>query len=108
MYIEGHFSWKEIIIMSRKLKIYEQSMGGGNYEPVPTIILKGQWLREAGFASGEYVEVVCEGDRITLTKTAAPESASKKSLEDKISGLSESQRKKKKKISKAIDALKED
>jgi len=105
MYIEGCFSWKEITIMSRKLKIYEQSMGGGNYEPVPTIILKGQWLREAGFASGEYLEVVCEGDRITLTKTEAPESASKKSLEDKISGLSESQRKK---ISKAIDALKED
>jgi len=91
--------------MSRKLKIYEQSMGGGNYTQVPTIILKGQWLKEAGFTSGEYVEVVCDGDTITLTKTAAPESASKKSLEEKISGLSESQRKK---ISKTIDELKED
>lgn len=42
MYIEGCFSWKEITIMSRKLKIHEQSMGGGNYTQVPAIILKGQ------------------------------------------------------------------
>jgi hypothetical protein len=105
MYIKGYFSWKETDTMSRKLKIYKQSMGGGNYTQVPAIILKGQWLREAGFAAGEYLEVCCEGDRITLNKTSAPERAASKSLEDKISGLSESQRKK---ISKAIDALKED
>ena len=37
--------------MSRKLKIYEQSMGGGSYTSVPTIILKGKWLKEAGFIS---------------------------------------------------------
>lgn len=32
----------------RKLKIYEQSMGGGNYTQVTTSILKGQWLKIAG------------------------------------------------------------
>lgn len=44
--------------MTRKLKIYEQSMGGGNYTQVPTKLLKGKWLEEAGFKCGEYVEVV--------------------------------------------------
>lgn len=87
--------------MSRKLKIYEQSMSGGNYTPVPTIILKGQWLKEAGFKSGEYVVVMCEDDKITLTKTTPPES-SKKSLESKITDLSPSQRKN---LSKIIDEL---
>ncbi len=55
--------------MTRKLKVYEQSMGGGNYTLVPTIILKGQWLKTAGFEAGDYVEVVCEEDKITLTKS---------------------------------------
>lgn len=86
--------------MNRKLKVYEQSMGGGNYTQVPTILLKGKWLEEAGFKAGEYVEVVCEGDKITLTKTDAP--VAKKSLEDKIKNLSESQ---KKKLSEMIDNL---
>ena len=31
--------------MSRKLKVYEQSIGGGNYTQVPTVVLKGQWLK---------------------------------------------------------------
>jgi len=89
--------------MARKLKVYEQSMGGGNYTQVPTIILKGQWLKTAGFEAGEYVEVVCEGDKITLTKTTPPTApASKKSLEEKINGMSESQRKK---LAEMIDKM---
>lgn len=32
-------------------------MGGGNYTQVPTIILKGQWLKTAGIVAGDYVEV---------------------------------------------------
>lgn len=59
--------------MKRKLKIYEQSMGGGNYTQVPTVLLKGKWLEAAGFKCGEYVEVEVEGDKITLTKTTPPE-----------------------------------
>lgn len=88
--------------MTRKLKIYEQSMGGGNYTPVPTILLKGKWLEDAGFKCGEYVEVVCEGDKITLTKTAAPEPKSKKSLAEKIKDLDPEQLAK---VSKFIDKL---
>lgn len=77
-------------------------MGGGKYTQVPTIILKGQWLKTAGFEAGEYVEVVCEGDKITLTKTTPPEASSKKSLEDKIKDLDPEQRKK---LAKMIDSL---
>ena len=86
----------------RKLKVYEQSLSGPAYTPVPTIILKGQWLKDAGFASGEYVEVECSGDKITLTKTTPPESPPKMSLEEKIKNLSES---KIKKLSEMIGKL---
>ena len=89
--------------MSRKLKIYEQSMGGGNYTQVPTILLKGKWLEEAGFKPGEYVEVVVEEDKITLSKTTPPEAKStKRSLEEKINELDSKQRKK---LAKLIDSL---
>lgn len=32
--------------MARILKIYEQSMGGGNYTPLPTILLKVNGLKK--------------------------------------------------------------
>ena len=89
--------------MSRKLKIYEQSMGGGNYTQVPTILLKGKWLEEAGFKPGEYVEVVVEGEKITLSKTTPPEAKStKKSLEERINKLDSKQRAK---LANLIDKL---
>ena len=78
--------------MNRKLKIYEQSMGGGNYTPVPTILLKGKWLEQSGFKPGEYVEVVVEGDKITLSKTTPPEIKEKFSLEEKVRMLDKKQR----------------
>lgn len=80
--------------MTRKLKVYEQSMGRGNYTLVPTIILKGQWLKTADFEAGDYIEVVCEGDKITLTKTTSPEASNKKSLEERVKDLDSNQRKK--------------
>ena len=88
--------------MSRKLKIYEQSMGGGNYTQVPTILLKGKWLEEAGFKPGEYVEVVVEGDKITLYKTTPPEIKEKVSLEEKVRMLDKKQRAK---LANLIDKL---
>lgn len=57
--------------------------GDGNYTPVPIILLKGKWLEEAGFKSGEYVEVIVEGDKIALTKTNPLEASSKKPFEEK-------------------------
>ena len=87
--------------MKRIIKIYNQSIGP-NYTQVPTILLKGQWLRKAGFESGEYVEVQVDGDKITLTKTEAPEKAEKASLEEKVKNLDKKQREK---LSKLIDNL---
>lgn len=76
----------------RKLKIYSQSMGGGNYTSVPTILLKGKWLVEAGFNMGEYVAVEIEGNRIILSKTTPPEKPTKKlSIEEKINELDQKQ-----------------
>ena len=65
--------------MARKLKVYEQSMSSTSYTQVPTIILKGQWLKAACFEAGQYVEVVCEGNKIILSKTTALEPTTNKS-----------------------------
>lgn len=60
-------------------------------------------MKNAGFTAGEYVEVECDGDKITLTKTTPPETKStKKSLEEKINKLDSKQRKK---LAKQIDSL---
>lgn len=88
--------------MKRKLKIYEQSMGGGNYTQVPAILIKGKWLEERGFKCGEYVEVEVEGNKITLTKTTPPEKENPKTISEKIKGLDENQLAK---LTKFIDKL---
>lgn len=86
----------------RKLKIYEQNQGT-NYTPVPTIIIKGLWLKESGFNAGEYLEVEVEdGKRIILTKAAAP-APKEKSFNQKIEELTSAQ---KKKLEKLIDEMK--
>ncbi len=67
-------------------------MGGGNYTSVPTILLKGKWLEEAGFHIGEYVSVEINADKILLAKTTPPEAKTRKeSIEEKINRLSKSQ-----------------
>lgn len=88
--------------MKRTLKIYAQSMGGGNYTPVPTILLKGKWLEEAGFSTGGYVEVVCEGDKITLTKTTPPKPEKAESLEEQVKNLTDEQKIKLQKMLKKL------
>lgn len=89
--------------MARKLKIYSQSMGGGNYTQVPTVVLKGQWLKAAGFEIGDYLEIECDGDKITLIKTTPLEpKATQKSLEEKIKNLDKAQREK---LARVIDKL---
>lgn len=40
----------------RSMKVYEQS--GYNYKATPTIILKGQWLKEMGFEIRLYRQAV--------------------------------------------------
>lgn len=41
---------------NRRLKVYGQS-NGYNYQDVPTIMLKGKWLENAGFYIGCSVKV---------------------------------------------------
>ena len=53
---------------TRHLKAYET--GGYNSKPTPTIVLKGEWLKNWGFDAGDKLNIVCEGNG-KLTVTAA-------------------------------------
>lgn len=50
----------------RKMKVYAQS--GYQYKYTPTIILKGDWLKNCGFEPGTPIRVECEGGRLVITK----------------------------------------
>ncbi len=50
----------------RNMKVYEQS--GYNYKATPTIMLKGQWLKDCGFDMGTPITVKCEGGKLTITR----------------------------------------
>lgn len=50
---------------NRKLKVYGQS-NGYNYQDVPTIVLKGKWLRAVGFTIGADLMVECENGKLTI------------------------------------------
>ena len=52
----------------RTMKIY--GMSGYNYKSTPTIMLKGQWLKELGFEIGGCVTVSCENGRLVITPDA--------------------------------------
>ena len=52
----------------RSVKVYGQS--GYKYRETPTIMLKGMWLKEAGFDIGDYISVVCEDGKIIITQDA--------------------------------------
>lgn len=42
------------------------SQNGHNYKPTPTIMLKGQWLKAAGFEIGDPVRVECEDGKLVV------------------------------------------
>ena len=48
------------------MKVYGQS--GYRYKSTPTIMLKGQWLRDLGFDEDTPITVRCEGGRLTITR----------------------------------------
>ncbi len=50
----------------RNMKVYEQS--GYRYKSTPTIMLKGQWLRDLGFEEGTPITVECAGGRLIITR----------------------------------------
>lgn len=49
----------------RNMKVCEQS--GYKYKATPTIILKGQWLKDAGFDIGDSITVTCEDGKLIIT-----------------------------------------
>ena len=49
----------------RKMKVYNVS--GYNYKDTPTIILKGDWLKETGFEIGSLIRVECESGKLIIT-----------------------------------------
>lgn len=49
----------------RELKVYGQS--GYKYQDIPTIMLKGKWLEEAGFDIGQPISVKVEHKVLTIT-----------------------------------------
>lgn len=51
---------------SRNMKVYGQS--DYNYKSTPTIMLKGQWLKEAGFDCGTSITVTCEDGKLIITQ----------------------------------------
>lgn len=52
----------------RNMKIY--GMSGYKYKATPTIMLKGEWLKELGFDIGGYISVKCENSRLIITPDA--------------------------------------
>ena len=52
---------------NRTLNVYEQS--GYKYKPIPTIMLRGQWLAELNFQIGDNISVSCEEGKLVITKT---------------------------------------
>lgn len=59
---------------NRRLKVYGQS-NGHNYQSVPTIILKGKWLKEAGFDIGDRVTVRIEDGEVCIRRISANSNA---------------------------------
>ena len=56
--------------MAKKRSIKVCSQSGYKYKETPVILLKGQWLKEAGFNIGDYISVTCEDGKIIITQDA--------------------------------------
>lgn len=63
---------------TRNMKVY--GMSGYQYRSIPTIQLKGEWLKEIGFNIGDYISITCENGKLVITPDA--ERAALKDAED--------------------------
>lgn len=50
----------------RNLKVYQTS--GYQYKTTPTIMLKGDWLKEWGFDCGDRIVVECSNEKISISR----------------------------------------
>lgn len=94
---------KEVLIMPfkrfRSMKVHE--LGGYQYKPTPTIVLKGQWLKELGFDIGDYISVSCEDGKLVITpdvERAAVVKAEAEFMERETKALQKSFEKEKKRL----------
>jgi len=72
----------------RSVKVYGQS--GYKCRETPTIMLKGLWLKEAGFDIGDYISVTCEDGKIIITQDVeriAVEAPEEKFIEKEMKAL---------------------
>lgn len=60
--------WTIIMAKKRSIKVYGQS--GYKYRDTPTIMLKGMWLKEAGFDIGDYISGTCEDGKLIIAQDA--------------------------------------
>ena len=73
---------------TRNLKVYEQS--GYKYKATPAIMLKGQWLKDAGFEIGDYITVTVEDGKLIIAadaERAAIVEAEEKFMEQELKKL---------------------
>ena len=64
----------------RNMKVYGQS--GYQYKTIPSIMLKGQWLKDWGFEIDDAIVVKCEDGKLVISKAEADE-------EQAITGVSQ-------------------
>ena len=50
----------------RNMKVYNVRRYE-DYKDTPTIIMKGEWLKEAGFDIGSLIQVECENGKLVIT-----------------------------------------
>ena len=53
---------------NRSVKVY--GMSGYKYRETPTIMLKGNWLKDLGFNIGDYISVTCEDGKLVIEPDA--------------------------------------
>lgn len=53
---------------SRKLTVYGITKGP-QFQSIPQIRLQGDWLKASGFSIGDNIQVVCENNRLIITKS---------------------------------------
>ena len=76
---------------TRKVKVNYRS---NREKYVPAIILQGKWREQYGFSTGTFIWVECEEGKLVITPREPEEGECGRSIEDRVSSLSKTQKKK--------------
>ncbi len=58
-----------MIRKNRKMTVYKTT--GVGYRHIPQIKMQGGWLEEAGFSIGDHIQIICQKNKLIITKTKA-------------------------------------